>query len=145
MNRDDCMIYEAYRDAHPVYADTTWQDEFNGKMVTVTMQDIEAFLNDHKLPEHTPHPIPVSDIAHLDIHTKNKAKKTPEEQKATYDRAMKSDLRYPIIISMKDGKYNMILDGNHRLHKAIETGEETINARVLDLSKTSPAWQHIFR
>ena len=70
-------------------------------------------------------------------------KKTPEQRESTFKRAMKSDLKYPIIITKNKGKYNMVLDGNHRLHKAIKSGVETIEAKVLDLSKV-PDWLSVF-
>ncbi len=143
-DKDSKLIFEAYEDTHPGYEETTWQDTVDGQVVKITMQDVEAMLNKLKVPQQGT-PVPTSKVAHLDIHTKHKASKTPEEQKATYDRAMKSDLKYPIIASMKDGVHNMILDGNHRLHKAVATGVDTINVRTLDLSQTPPGWQHVFR
>ena len=129
---------ESEEGEHPGYADTTWSD-VDGK-TTVTMQDVEDKLTELKASVIS---IPVEDIKHLDIHTRHKPNKTPEQVKSTYDRAMKADLKYPIIITNYNGKYDMILDGNHRLHKAIETGENNIRARVLDLSKT-PDWLGVF-
>ena len=117
---------------HPGYEDTTWSDG----NITVTMQEVEKEVS----PATT---IPVEDIAHLDIHSKNEKKKTPEQRESTFKRAMKSDLKYPIIITKNKGKYNMVLDGNHRLHKAIKNGVETIEAKVLDLSKV-PDWLSVF-
>ena len=140
---DSQLIWEAYGEM-PGYADTTWQDTVDGQVVKITMQDVEAMLNQLKVPQQGT-PVPTSKIAHLDIHTKHKDSKSPEEQQATYDRAMKADMSFAIIASMKDGVYNMILDGNHRLHKAVATGVDTINVRTLDLSQTPPDWQHVFR
>ena len=128
--------YENEEDTHPGYEDTTWSD---GE-VTITMQDVENKLTELKAPVIS---IPVEDITHLDIHTRHKPNKTPEEVKSTYDRAMKADLKYPIIITKYNGEYDMILDGNHRLHKAVEIGEDRIQAKVLDLSKT-PDWLSVF-
>ena len=47
------------------------------------------------------------------------------------DRKEKSDLSFPIIVSESDGKFQMILDGNHRLQKAIDLGETYISAKIL--------------
>jgi hypothetical protein len=138
MNTDSRLIYEAYTDAHPGYEDTTWADA-TGKL-TITMQDVERKLAELRSPVIS---IPVRSVAHLDIHTRHKPNKTPEEVKSTYDRAMKADLKYPIIITNNNGRYDMILDGNHRLHKAIEIGEDNIQAKVLDLSKV-PEWLSVF-
>ena len=128
--------YENEEGTHPGYEDTTWSD---GE-VTITMQDVENKLTELKAPVIS---IPVEDITHLDIHTRHKPNKTPGQVKSTYDRAMKADLKYPIIITKYNGKYDMILDGNHRLHKAVEIGEDSIQAKVLDLSKT-PDWLSVF-
>jgi len=122
---------------HPGYEDTTWSD---GK-ITITMQDVENMLTELSAPVIS---IPIEDIAHLDIHTRHKPNKTPEQVKSTYDRAMKADLKYPIIITKYNGEYDMILDGNHRLHKAVEIGEDSIQAKVLDLSKVPEEWLSVF-
>jgi len=122
---------------HPGYEDTTWSD---GE-ITITMRDVEDKLTELQSPVIS---IPVKDITHLDIHTRHKPNKTPEQVKSTYDRAMRADLKYPIIITKNNGKYDMILDGNHRLHKAVEIGEDTIQAKVLDLSKVPEEWLSVF-
>jgi hypothetical protein len=123
--------------SHTGYEDTTWSD---GKL-TITMQDVEDKLTELESPVIS---IPVKDIAHLDIHTRHKPNKTSEQVKSTYDRAMKADLKYPIIITYSNGKYDMIIDGNHRLHKAVELGDDNIQAKVLDLSKVSDEWLGVF-
>ena len=138
INQDSKLIWEAYIDTHPGYEDTTWSDA-NGNL-TITMQDVEGKLDELQSPVIS---IPVKDIAHLDIHTRHKPDKSPEAVKATFDRAMKSDLKYPIIITKNKGRYDMILDGNHRLHKAIETGVKEIKAKILDLSQV-PEWLSVF-
>ena len=128
---------ESEESSQPGYEDTTWSD---GKL-TITMQDVEDKLTELESPVIS---IPVKDIVHLDIHTRHKDSKTPEEQQATYDRAMRADLKYPIIITKNNGKYDMILDGNHRLHKAVEIGDDNIQAKVLDLSKVPDEWLNVF-
>ena len=80
----------------------------------------------------------------LDIHTRHKPNKTPEQQQATLDRAMKANWDYSIIVSVKDGEYVEVLDGNHRLHKAVEKGKDTITVRLLDLSKVPEEWLSVF-
>jgi hypothetical protein len=57
-----------------------------------------------------------------------------KDRQLTIRRSNLSSLEYPIIISKDiNGNYNMILDGHHRLLKAINNNIETIKARVLDL------------
>mgnify|MGYP003645097278 CR=1 FL=1 len=47
------------------------------------------------------------------------------------DRKEKADLSFPIIVREKDNKFECILDGNHRLQKAIDKGETHISAKIL--------------
>ena len=48
------------------------------------------------------------------------------------ERVDASDLSFPIIAAMKDGKYILVLDGNHRLQKAVDH-EQPLKAKILDL------------
>lgn len=49
------------------------------------------------------------------------------------DRVQQANLQYPIIVVKSNGRYTMILDGNHRLQKIINNGEQVAKAKVLDL------------
>ena len=66
--------------------------------------------------------------------------------KKDLDRILKADLNYPIIIVKKNGELSYILDGNHRMKKAIEVGEDTIKAKILDLDKPNipPTFKKLF-
>ena len=44
-----------------------------------------------------------------------------------------ASLEYPIIVVMRDGDIEYVLDGNHRLQKVKMIGEESIKVLVLDL------------
>ena len=48
------------------------------------------------------------------------------------ERGDASDLSFPIIAAKKDGKYILVLDGNHRLQKAVDH-EQPLKAKILDL------------
>src|SRR5215469_1244303 len=50
-----------------------------------------------------------------------------------YRRTWQADLTYPIILCDRAGKPPMILDGVHRLLKAVLLGQTTIVARVFTL------------
>ena len=52
----------------------------------------------------------------------------------------------PIIVLVRDGDIDYILDGNHRLQKAKDIGEEKIFVRVLDLddSRTPDIYRATF-
>ena len=66
--------------------------------------------------------------------------------KKDLDRILKADLNHPIIIVKKDGQLSYILDGNHRMKKAIEVGEDTIKVKILDLDKPNipPTFKELF-
>tara|TARA_R100001015_G_C4582950_1_gene139204 strand:- start:686 stop:1012 length:327 start_codon:yes stop_codon:yes gene_type:complete len=49
------------------------------------------------------------------------------------DRVDAANLDYPIIVLKIDGQYQCVLDGNHRLQKAVNKKKDTIKARVLSL------------
>ena len=98
------------------WKDTSWEDD-DGK---ITIRDILDYIGDN-----------VRNISVVDL--QNKLKIQPSEVTQERERIMKSDLQYPIILVQKDGEFSYVLDGNHRLAKAIMTGEEYIKAKVLYL------------
>ena len=73
----------------------------------------------------------IQNISVSDLHNKLKSQLDKVTKEKT--RIMKADLNYPIILIKRNGKFEYVLDGNHRLQKAIMTGEEYIKAKVLDL------------
>ena len=73
----------------------------------------------------------------------------PTQGEDSPERIATANLDYPIIIVKSKGQYKYILDGNHRLQRAIDTKEETIKAKVLDLdnlddSETSEKFKRMF-
>jgi len=104
------------------WKDTSWEDD-DGK---ITIGDIVDYIgNDVRN-------ISVSDL-------QNKLKSQLDRVIKDEERIMKADLQYPIILVQKDGEFSYILDGNHRLAKAILTGEKYIKAKVLYLDdKNTP-------
>lgn len=44
-----------------------------------------------------------------------------------------AQLKHPIILLKKEGKIRLVLDGNHRLQRAINEEKEEIHAKILDL------------
>jgi len=110
------------------YKNTSWTDG----SVTITISDVEEFLRGTKVIN-----IPVKDIEHLSIN-KNKV------DDDTIKRVMRSDLSFPIIIIKDGGGYTSVLDGNHRLQKAINTNVEYIQVKVLDLDKSPKVFQDMF-
>lgn len=58
-------------------------------------------------------------------------------------RVAAANLKYPIIVVKSDGQYRYILDGNHRLQKAIDEEVESIKAKILDID--SPETPEMFK
>jgi len=104
------------------WRDTSWEDD-DGK---ITIGDILDYIGDD-----------IRNISVSDLQNKlgDKVSSVTQEK----ERIMKADLQYPILLVQKDGEFSYVLDGNHRLAKAIMTGEEYIKARVLYLDdKNTP-------
>ena len=61
-------------------------------------------------------------------------------------RVKDTNLDFPVIIVKGGGKYQYILDGNHRFEQARKEGRDTISARVLDLdnSETPKKFKRVF-
>ena len=104
------------------WRDTSWEDDDS----KITIGDVTDYIgNDIRN-------ISVSDL-------ENKLGDNVFSVTQGEERIMKADLQYPIILVQKDGEFSYVLDGNHRLAKAIMTGEEYIKAKVLYLDdKNTP-------
>jgi hypothetical protein len=107
--------------------------EIDGEKITITIQEVENYLKDVPITN-----ILVEDIANMCIHKDKK-------DKETYNRAMSSNLDYPIIISQSNGNYEMILDGHHRLQKSININKKYIGAKILNLDIASNIYQKMFK
>jgi len=60
-------------------------------------------------------------------------------------RVQAADLKYPVIIVVgMNGKYKSILDGNHRVDKAIRNDIPTVKARELDLQDAPEKYKALF-
>lgn len=60
------------------------------------------------------------------------------------ERIDSADLSFPIIVSTREGKPEKILDGQHRVVKAIKT-QQPIQVRYLDLDSAPKGIQQMFR
>jgi hypothetical protein len=59
------------------------------------------------------------------------------------ERVAASSLEHPIIVVKSGGQYRFVLDGNHRLQKAIDEKVESIKAKILDLD--NPETPEVFK
>ena len=112
------------------YRKTAWEDD-DGK---ITLGDVLDHIGDN-----------VRNISVSDL--QNKLRAQLDRVTKDEDRIMKAELQYPIILVQEDGEFSYILDGNHRLAKAILTGEEYIKAKVLylDDKKTPEDFKRLLR
>jgi hypothetical protein len=110
---------------------TSWTDIINGKEITVTLQDLLGFIENDPIVE-----IPTKMLEPFALH---RDKKDVE----TLKNIEKSDLQYPIIVLKKLNGYQ-ILDGHHRLQKAINNKISKIKARLIDLKKLPKEYGMIF-
>ena len=91
-----------------------WEAEINGKIVRVTFTDVVKYLEGSIK-------IDPNNIKHLLIDTNRDP-----------NRIKTADLSYPIILVKSKGKFISILDGQHRVIKAIRDSVD-IKAKFLDL------------
>ena len=59
-------------------------------------------------------------------------------------RVQAADLNYPMIVTKVNGKYKKILDGQHRLVKAITNKEPTVKIKVLDINTAPDDYKEMF-
>jgi hypothetical protein len=153
-SKDQLLLQEAYQlvceSGHgDNWAETSWQDTTkDGKPVKVTIKDIFAFSKNIPVEE-----LSVEDLKHLALH---KTKTDPE----TLANIQKANLDYPILVldksKDKQDQYSSssvliqhpglvsVLDGHHRLQKAINNKVETIKAKMLHLAEMPEDWQELF-
>jgi len=106
------------------WRDTSWEDD--GEKITIG--DVVDYLGEEtvdlnvlELSQQLPHSLPTQG----------------EERIAT------ANLDYPIIVIKDKGQYQFVLDGNHRLQKAIDEKIESIKTKILDLD--NPETPEVFK
>ena len=104
------------------WENTGWEDD-EGK---VTIKDVLEYIGDN-----------IRNISVIDL--ENKLRSQLKKIKLDPQRVEDADLQYPIILVQEDGEFSYVIDGNHRLGKAIRDEEEYIKAKVLYLDdKNTP-------
>jgi hypothetical protein len=116
-------LYEDFKDSE--LEKTSWQVTKGDKTIKITLQEVLDVLDDG-------YQIDPKELEHLLIKTKRDPK-----------RVSRADLSYPIILLKKAGKIISILDGQHRVVKALESGDE-IRCRVLDLDVSDEKFKSVF-
>ena len=111
------------------WRDTSWEDD-GGKIM---IGDVADHLGDKTI-----------DVVPLDVRDQVLKSRGKDRLPTTsQDRIDKADLSFPIIITKKGGKFLDVLDGNHRLQKAIDENVESIKAKILDLD--NPETPEVFK
>ena len=103
------------------WRDTSWENDED----KVTLGEIDDFLGDKT----------------VEIDVLELSRQIPPLPIRSKKRVNDANLDFPIIVVKKDGQFKYVLDGNHRLQKAINSHDdpsistvETIKAKILDVS-----------
>lgn len=114
------------------WAETSWTNTINGKEVTVTIKNMLDLIKEK----------PVQKIATeiLEPYALHKTKTDAD----TLAKTKNANLKHPIIILKKHTTTYQILDGHHRLQKAINNKIPHIKARVIDIKDIPEDWQKVF-
>ena len=108
------------------WRDTSWQTDDE----KITIGDVVDYLGDET----------------VDINVLELSQQLPSLPTRGAKRVAAASLEYPIIVVKSGGQYQYVLDGNHRLQKAIEEEIESIKAKILDLdnSETPEKFKRMF-
>lgn len=127
-------IFESFGEDH--FRSTSWSRKLGKRVITVTIREVLRFLNRRGVEPIT---VPIRELLPISIHRKG------DFSDESHRRALESHLNYPIIVAVKDGRFHMILDGNHRLLKSRILGFETIKVRILDLDRCPKKFKFVFK
>ena len=111
------------KEAHGL--DTTWDDVHIDDVFKITGKSCEEGRECLSIPS-----------AGLELKLKNK----PIVDTLDPDRVKKANPEHPLIVVVKNGEYQYIMDGNHRFANAVKTGEEkrvvqTVKVKELDIEE----------
>ena len=111
-----------------VGADTSWSSASGSE--SITLQEVEELIKDVKAFPVVD--IEIAKIKHLAMKWDDGTGKTKRKELQRIDNVVVSK-DFPIWLVV-DGANNVewLLDGNHRLHKAINAGEKTIWAKLIN-------------
>jgi hypothetical protein len=118
-------LFENFEQPEGTGKDTAWEVEVDGETVKVTLADVMNYLDD--LVEIEP-----EELKHLLIDVERDPK-----------RVGAADLSYPIILVSSGEEYTSIIDGQHRVVKALRDGVP-VKARILDLDNAPEKFKAVF-
>ena len=111
------------------YLSEDWRTKTNWEKdeVKITLGDVDDYLGDET----------------VDIDVSELSQQLPPLPTRGAERIAAASLEYPIIVVKSGGQYRFVLDGNHRLQKAIDQEIESIKAKILDLD--NPETPEVFK
>jgi hypothetical protein len=112
-------------------AATSWTRSIDGKETTITLQDLNDYLDENN-------------VAVEEIDTKSIEDILIETERDP-NRVNSADLSFPIVVSKSNGEFKGILDGQHRVVKSIQNDIPTIKARVLVLDTAPVEYKKMFK
>ena len=122
---DSNLIWESYSISGKTGLNTSWKDGD----IKITLQDIivnaASYVKSKKINPYELEPLLIQ------------TERDP-------DRVQAADLQYPIIVTTENGQYKKILDGQHRLEKALHL-KVPINVRVINLDEAPEEYQRLFK
>lgn len=119
-------LFEVFNQPENTGVNSAWEVKSNGKVIKVTFKDVMDYLDN---------------IIEIDP---NEIKDLLIDVKRDPKRIKNADYNYPIIIISKGGKYTSILDGQHRVVKALRDGVN-IRARILYLDFAPNNFKKVFK
>jgi hypothetical protein len=117
--------YENFEQPEGTGTESSWEVEIDGNPVKVTLTELIDYIDG--VVEIDP-----NEIKELLIDTDRDPKRVDA-----------ADLDYPIILSMKNGEYKNIIDGQHRVVKALKD-EVPLKAKILNLDDAPEKYRKIF-
>lgn len=105
---------------------TYWEN----KGIRLTLKDVLSYLDKNDIKSEYINP--------------KELKKILIDTERDEERVNKSNLRYPVIVTRQNNKFISILDGNHRVEKALKNNVNKIKVRVLDLDNAPEEYKKVF-
>ena len=110
--------------------DTSWTRNIDGKKTTITLHDVNGYLDENNVNVEEIDTKSIEDIL-IDVERDS-------------NRVESADLSFPIVVSKSNGEFKGILDGQHRVVKSIKNGIPSIRARVLNLDTAPEEYKKMF-
>lgn len=118
-------LFENFEQPEGTGKESFWEAEIDDETIRVTLDDVLDYLDNGI--EMDP-----NEIKHLLIDVKRDS-----------NRVKAVDLKYPVILLSSSGEIKSILDGQHRIVKALENNE-MIKVRILDLDLAPDNFKKVF-